>query len=318
MSSAEISPEERARLLEKYPAMDHDYHTDSVAYDQIAAAVGPETNAFGQVKEYSPQAWWHPEIVEKLEAARAEPTTIPSGDWLRAQGFGYAHSNLPDRKPMEAQYGPDDWLDPTEECGHDLSQNQVIGIDHTQTLADYRLGVENAITGPFGLRTVRLVAPEAPLFAPPLPLKWTEDGFAPLGNGGDNNATPTQVALPVPPGWTTERVARMAVLRWATECAWKHLEPSKDERQAAFARGLQHRNLWSCEGTADMGLLVSCGSTTFVFPTCMACGLRNFPRDATRDSWLGGEVIEDDRGKLDHVTVDGWDKATGFPADRHR
>lgn len=317
MSSAEYSPEERARLINKYQ-ITHSFHTDSAAYDQIAAAVGPETNAFGQVKEYSPQAWWHPDIVAKLEAAREVPTTIPSGDWLRANEFGYAYSNLPDRKPMEAQYGPDDWLDPTEECGHDLSRNQVIGIDHTKALADYRLGVENAITGPFGLRTVRLVAPEAPLFAPPLPLKWTDGGFAPLGNGGGNNATPTQVALPVPPGWTTERVARMAVMKWATECAWKHLEPSNDERQAAMARGLQYRNLWWCEGTADMGLLVSCGSTTFVFPTCMACGLRNFPRDVTRNSWLGGEVIEDDRGKLDHVTVDGWDKATGYPADRHR
>jgi len=219
---------------------------------------------------------------------------------------------------MEAQYGPDDWLEPTEDCGHDLSQNQVIGIDHTQALADYRLGVENAITGPFGMRTVRLVDPGAPTFVPALPLKWTDDGYAPLGNGGGNNATPTQVAFPVPPGWTTERVGRMAVSKWATVCAWQHLEPSKDERQAALARGLLDRNLWSCEGTPDMGMLFSCGSTTLVFPTCMSCGLRNFPRDVTRDSWLCGDEVEDDRGKLDHVTVDGWDMATGYPADRHR
>jgi len=307
MSAAEYSPEERARLINKYQ-ITHSFHTDSAVYDQIAAAVGPETNAFGEVKDYSPQAWWHPVIVEKLEAAREVPTTIPSADWLRANEFGYAYSNLPDRKSMEARYGPDDWLDPTEECGHDLSQNQVIGIDHTKTLADYRLGVENAITGPFGLRAVRLVDPGAPTFAPPLPWKWTDDG----------NVTPSQVAFPVPPGWTTERVARMAVLRWATECTWKHLTPSKDERQAAMARGLQYRNLWWCEGTADMGLLVSCGSTTFVFPTCMACGLRNFPRDFTRDSWLCAGEVEDATGKLDHVTVDGWDRATGYPADRHR
>ncbi len=317
MSSAEISPEERARLSRKYPSMDHDYHTDTAAYDQIAAAVGPETNAFGQTKDYSPQAWWHPAIVARLEAARQEPTTIPSEDWLRANGFPYVRSNLPDRKPMEAQYGPDDWLDPTDECGHDLSQNQVIGIDHTQALADYRLGVTNAITGPFGLRTVRLIDPGAPTYAPPMPLKWTSNGFAPLGNGGGNNATPTQVALPVPPGWTTERVARMAVSKWATACAWKHLEPSKDERQAAVARGLLDRNLWKCDGTADQALLVSCGSTTLAFPTCMSCW-QNLSRDVTRDSWLGGEVIEDARGKLDFESADGWDEATGFPADRHR
>ncbi len=316
MSRQRISPEEQARLIGKYQ-ITHSFHTDTAAYDQIAAAVGPETNAFGQVKDYSPQAWWHPAIVAKVEAAREVPTTIPSGDWLRAKGFGYAYSNLPDRMPMEAQYGPDDGLDPSEECGHDLSRNQVIGIDHTQTLADYRLGVENAITGPFGLRTVRLVDPGAPTFTPSLPLKWTEDGYAPLGNGGGNNATPTQVALPVPPGWTTERVARMAVLRWATECVWKHLTPSRDERQAALARGLLDRNLWSCDGTVDQGMLVSCGSTTFVFPTCMACW-QNLSRDVTRDSWLDGEVIENARGKLDFESADGWDKATGYPADRHR
>jgi len=87
MSSAEYSPEERARLLGKYPSMDHDYHTDSAAYDQIAAAVGPETNAFGQVKDYSPQAWWHPAIVAKLEAAREVPTTIPSGTGCGPMGL---------------------------------------------------------------------------------------------------------------------------------------------------------------------------------------------------------------------------------------
>jgi len=316
MSAAEFSPEERARLINKYPSMDHNYHTDTAAYDQIAAAVGPETNAFGKVKDYSPQAWWHPAIVAKVEAAREEPTTIPSENWLRAQGFYYQQSNLPDRKPMEAQYGPDDWLEPSEECGHDLSQNQVVGMDHTQTLTDYRLGVTNSVTGPFGLRTVRLVAPEAPLFTPPLPLKWTDGGFAPLGSSSDNNATPTQVAFPIPRGWTTERVARMAVSKWATACAWKHLEPSKDERQAAMARGLQYRNLWWCEGSPDQALLVSCGSTTLAFPTCMSCW-QNLSRDVTRDSWLGG-VIEDARGKLDFESADGWDEATGFPADRHR
>lgn len=315
MSAAECSPDERARLIDKYQ-VDHSFHTDTAAYDQIAAAVGPETNAFGQVKDYSPQALWHPAIAAKVEAAREVPATIPSGDWLRANGFDYARSNLPDRKPMEARYGPSDWLNPTEDDGYDEDLDQVVGINHRQVMADYRRGVENAITGPFGLRTVRLVDPGAPTFTPPLPLKWTEDGYAPLGNGG-NSATPSQVALPVPPGWTTERVARMAVSKWATECAWKHLTPSKDERQAALARGLHHRNLWWCDGTADQAMLVSCGSTTLVFPTCMSCW-QNLSRDVTRDSWLGAGVIEDARGKLDFESADGWDRATGWPADRHR
>lgn len=307
MSAAEFSPDERARLIGKYQ-ITHSFHTDTAAYDQIAAAVGPETNAFGQVKDYSPQAWWRPAIVARLEAARAVPTTISSADWLRANGFDYERSNLPDRRPMKARYGPDDWLNPTEDDGWDADLEQVVGINHRRVMADYRRGVENAVTGPFGMRTVRLIDPGAPTCTPSLPWKWTDDG----------DVTPSQVALPVPPGWTTERVARMAVMKWATECAWKHLEPSRDEQEAAFARGLHYRNLWQCEGTADMGLLVSCGSTTLVFPTCMSCGLRNFPRDVTRDSWLGGEVIEDARGKLDHETADGWDRATGWPSDRHR
>jgi hypothetical protein len=249
----------------------------SNAADQIEGAMQLEIDAFGRARDYSPHARWHPTIAQALDEVRDDPTTLPSSDWLESNGFHYIHSNLPDREPV-----------PFTEEGHD---HNVVGIDHAERVRDYRLGVANSICGPHGLRAVRLVDPNVPLYSPSLPWKWTEGC----------EITPTQVLFPVAYGWTTDRVARMALSRYSKDCHWTNRRP-----QVGWHK---------CNGVPDYGLLVSCGAITFTFPTCWSCR-EAFAKDVTRGGW-NGEIEDDDR-KLDYASNDGWDRLVGWPADRWR
>ncbi|MCD5419102.1 hypothetical protein LRS71_05940 [Rhodococcus pyridinivorans] len=98
---------------------------------------------------------------------------------------------------------------------------------------------------------------------------------------------PALVAWPVPAGYTTARVGR-AVVALARCCHWC-------------------RGWFAALGDA---LAVSCGAVTHLFPACVGCRM-----DLNRER---GETGYEGRELLDWITNDGWDAATGYPADRWR
>lgn len=261
---------DRDELARKYPALDRDIHAVTPIVEQIEAAMRDEkpvhkaTGKDGVLQEVgrrrrSPAARLHPRLSEALDAVRELKVTIPDDRWLEeVAGLNYTHSNLPDRGLL-----------PYDEDGHDLN---VYGIDHAEQAEDYRRGLDVVSRGPVGARCVVLVDSGVPAYAPKLPWVWTDDG----------DVAASVAAFPVAHGYSSERVAQMAMHRFASSCRW------------------------CASSSVDWGMIVSAGATTYLFPTCGSCR-SDFEADFRRD-----------RDALDFICNDGWDHATGWPADRHR
>lgn len=96
------------------------------------------------------------------------------------------------------------------------------------------------------------------------------------------------VAWPVPAGYSSARVGR-AVLPLARVCRWCQR--------------------WFPGGVAD-AVAVTSGAVTHLFPACVGCR-RDLDQEVGAN---GGEGCR----LLDYITNDGWDAATGYPADRWR
>lgn len=268
----------------RFPALNHDIRATSPMVDQIEAAQKPanvimkpngrERPRAVRRRDFSPGAQWHPRISAALDDAKLVKTTVADVRWYEDHGLTYLNSNLPDRLPREAIYGPGD-VSPGEEPdyyhpddGHAL--DDVVPLNYREHVAQYRSSLAVSSAGPFA-HCVVLIDPNAPTFTPPLPWKWTDEG----------HVEPSVVAWPVPEGFSVGRVARFALER-KSRCRW-------------------------CSATRpERGLLVQAGATVYVFPTCLPCGSR----------------LEEDFGQapdcLDFETCDGWDRASGYPADDWR
>jgi len=251
------------------------------AGDQIDAALAAD-------EHYSPAQSFHPDIRAAVDTVRDVPQTVPDMRWLEEQGFRYAHSNLPGRKALPPNYGNECECCPDGLIGYDLN---VAEIDEAEKVAEFRVGVQASIAGPFGLRNVVLVDPAAPAYSAPLPWAWRDE---------DGSVSPAHVAFPVMHGYSPMRIARQVMDQYASVCHWKG-KRSK----------VEHPTL-ECDGTPDWAMLISSGSTTYVFPTCGTCRWE-LGKDVTPEGW--GKRLSSDGGQLDYISNDGWFVAAGYPAD---
>lgn len=223
--------------------------------DQIdSALVSDRTLLDGSLVEFSPGYSLFPRVREAVELSIHTPTTIPLARALLHQGLRYQHGNGPDRKPGKPVEKP------TE-----------------RQRKRFLRGLNNAIRGPV-TREVVLYGDSALYYCPEMP------GDAP----GEGSGEPTLQAYPVPPGFSSERVARLAA-ETAKACYWcKH---------------------WSTAEATDFAMIITCGSTTRVFPTCTNCRLEFDHEEAEMSS---------SSDLLSWLFNDGWDREQGYPADRWR
>ncbi|MDV8008627.1 hypothetical protein [Rhodococcus sp. IEGM 1318] len=249
------------------------------AGDQIDAALVAGEN-------FSPARSFHPDIRAELDLARSAAQAIPDARWLEERGFTYQHSNLPGRKPLPPNYGNECECCPSD-IGHEL---KVVEMDHAERVTEFRLGLDASLSGPYGIRVVVLVDPATPTYVPPLPWKWRD---------GSGNIQGARVAFPVMYGYSATRVARQLMDQYSSVCHW-----------AGKRTKVEHPGL-SCGGP-DWGVLVSAGSTTYVFPTCDRC-LWELGKDVTPRGW---EIrASEPDGPLSFIPNDGWHVAAGYPAD---
>lgn len=270
-----MSDFDRAELLRKFPALSRD----------ISQAVSPLVE----------------QLVDQIESARAGARPVYQSDGRKQNPSLIGHSTyspgarfhprlsealdfakeirttVPDARWLE-EHARIDYLHSNfprrrpldyDPDGHSIN---VVGLEHAFAVADYRLGLDIGVTGPVGVRCVVLIDPKAPTYTPKLPWSMTECG----------EVTPSIVAFPVPHGYSTERVARQVMHYFASQCHW-----CGDADQVPF------------------GVLVSAGSTTYLFPVCGSCRWE-FTNDMNSGCCIS------------HVSNDGWDFETGWPADERR
>lgn len=237
-------------------------HTNNPIVAQIEAAMRPETDDVGNPRTYSPYARLFPEVSAALDSALIESTTLPDMRWLEEHAqLNYGRSNLPNRELADGGY-----------------RAEVLPMTHVEDLRLYRAGLDTAITGPYGMRGVVLMASEVPLYEAPLPWRWRTDG----------EVAPTRVRFPVCHGYSTHRVARIVMHLFAQQCYW------------CEERGTR--------GRPDWGLIVSAAATSFVFPTCGDCRSR-FAQALAPDR-------VSDEALLSYIGNDGWHAEQGWPADQ--
>lgn len=219
-------------------------------------------------RKLSPGARFHPDVAAALDEAHLIKTTVPEPEWLaRCVSIDYDHSNLPGRTAQPAVY-PDLEFD-GDQGGHELNVYDLASRGQRQDFAD---ALELATRGAAG-RSVVIVDPGLPFVTPDLPLRFTEDG----------EVAPSAAQIPVTYGYTSERVARLAMERYASQCRWCN----------------------SVRTEPEWGLVYSAGATVYVFPTCWDC-----KDQLERD-------FDSDPKALDFVLNDGWFRATGYPSDEN-
>ncbi|MFD4367947.1 hypothetical protein [Rhodococcus sp. NPDC058521] len=260
-----ITPEQVRDLRE------NGWRDSSPAGDQIDASLRADEHRLdGSAVEFSPWARMVPRVSAAMDRALATPTVLPDLPALRR--LSVERSNIGDRRPQ--QYG-----------------RAVVEPATTSERAAFRRMLEAATTGPVGLRTVVIHGEGAQLYSAPLPDTRATDAAADIQPDAwlpesEPFGAAALVAYPVPYGYSTARVARLALegAMWCYWCDdWRHHE------QIPFA------------------LIVGAGATAHVFPTCPRCR-------ADLDHAAG---VHPDK-VLTFVTNDGWDAATGYPADRWR
>ena len=198
----------------------------------------------------------HPLIRAAVDAVRAEKYTVAELTWYAENvSLDFSHSNLTGRDPL-----------PYRVDGYKLN---VYPLSEREDRQLYGKSAELATSQPGP--SVVLADPKVPFVAPDLPLRFTDGG----------EIAPSAVLFPVLPGYTTSRVAKLAMHHFASQCHWcdsAHTEPN-----------------W--------GLLYSAGATVYVFPTCWGCkdGLESFFAEFT--------------STLDFVSNDGEEHAIGWPVD---
>jgi hypothetical protein len=263
------APMSRAELLRKYSGLSRDIHTVSPMVEQIEAAMQGDKPVYKSVsRKRDPVLVGHSTY---SPGARFHPRLSEALDFAKE-----IRTTVPDSRWLE-ENARIDYIHSNlparkrldyDPDGHSLN---VIGMDHASRVEDYRLGLDVGVTGPVGVRCVVLVDPLAPTYAPKLPWSMTEG----------EEASPSVVAFPVPFGYSTERIARQVMHYFASQCHW-----------------------CGCRGI-PFGVLVSAGSTTYLFPVCGTCWW-----EYTNDVHGGCEISL--------VGNDGEDFGTGWPADEHR
>lgn len=275
-----------------------DFRAPEAAGDRIATGTQHDRLSLMNGKaqqDFSPSANGHPNIAAALDQIRDEARTRPDVRWLEANGFTYARSNGTNRPARPAKYGCED---PDCTCGGvggHCDEGVVVNIHGDNPVEQFRLGAVISVREPHGVREVHLHDPNAPMFTPNLPWRWT-DG---------SEVTPSLVALPVMYDFSTERVARVAMERFASQCYWT----------GQWTRTADKLARSYCAGTADWGLLVSASTVTHVFPICDSCKW-DLAKDVTPRGWERG--TGEDEGRLDYVVNDGWDRAADYPTDKAR
>lgn len=279
---------DRVHAEHRAPTAATDRVETGMGHDRLPLLNGTEKG------DFSPVALLHPDIAAARDALRGEARVIPDRSWLESEGFNYARSNGPDTLALPAEYGCEE---PGCDCG-DVGGHTIATVRNMHgpnPIAEFRTGADAAVSGPHGTREVHLHDPQVPMYTPPLPWRFTDDGAV----------TPSFVALPVLPGYSIERVARMAMDRYASRCYWTGRWTWTAEQLARTA----------CSGGTDWGLLVSAHTVTHVFPMCGPCRW-GLAKDVTPHGWERG--YGEDDGRLDYVSGDGWDRAAGYPSDRNR
>lgn len=254
----------------------------------------PLSNGTAQ-QDFSPSAYGHSDIVTALDQIRGEARTRPDVRWLEANGFTYARSNGTNRPARPTNYGCEDPDCACGDVGGHRDEGVVVDIHGDNPTEQFRMGATISVREPQGVKEVHLHDANAPLFTPNLPWRWTDGG----------EVTPSLVALPVMYDFSTERVARVAMERFASGCYWT----------GRWTRSADKLARSHCAGTADWGLLISGSTVTHVFPICHSCKW-DLAKDVTPRGWERG--TGDDDGRLDYVVNDGWDRAAGYPADHAR
>lgn len=247
--------------------------------DQMDSALQPERNPrTGNPLLFTPR-WADARPAQAaVDSVREIPTTIPDVHWLRKAGVTWLHSNQPGRQPLPPRYG----------IGYDLTDEFVGNGPHSEARREalrgiedeYLLALDAATTGPVMTKSVVVYGESAQWYTPPLVI--TE-----LDSGESVRMEPSLVAYPVPPQWTSLRVARMLASR-ATRCFWCARDGDIDsDKNMPFA------------------MLVSAGPLLRVFPACTHCNIK-LDRECGYFAldWL--------------ILFDGWDRATGWPADEYR
>lgn len=166
-------------LARKYPALaGESWRNSDPVIDQIHA---PMLTAKADGKEFSPAAYFHPDISRELEAVHDLPASQVDSTWLDANGFSFKNSNLAERRPDGT----------TELNPSDRRQNSYL---YAQAL--------DALDGPVGVPVLILHDPAAPLYAAP------------------PTFTPTVAAVSVTYGWSVQRIARFLMHGWSSQCYW--------------------------------------------------------------------------------------------------
>ncbi|MFE6919699.1 hypothetical protein ACFVAV_01505 [Nocardia sp. NPDC057663] len=269
--------------------------------DQIDCALDPDRlpKADGEPQaRLSAGAWVHPVILAALERALLDEenrlrTTFADDGWYARHLFDWEHSNLPDRRPMSAEFGCGET--DCDDFGHAGTLAATAGESRDSNRAIFGTGLAAATTGPAGCRAVVLHDPNAPMFTPRFRLRYWREWV---------DGTPTVIAYPIPPGYTAERVSRVVFHQFATRCYWCCTRVGKGPHDGG-------------------GMMVDCGGAVHVFPTCRACADKfdtdlhdavkhcyDWPKER-RARWRND-------AQLDYVTDTNWDHATGWPADRWR
>ncbi|MFC8182252.1 hypothetical protein ACFULT_25560 [Rhodococcus sp. NPDC057297] len=274
------------------------FRTPEAVGDRIAAGMQhdrlPLFNGEAQ-QDFSPSAHAHPDIATAIDQIRGEARTRPDVRWLEANGFTYARSNATNRPASPTNYGCEAQDCNCGDTGGHPDTGVLVDIRGGNPVDQFRSGAAISVREPYGVKEVHLHDPNVPMFKPNLPWSMTADG----------GVTPSLVALPVMFDYSTERVARAAMERFASRCYWTgRWTRSADKLARSY-----------CSRTADRGLLVSSGKVTRVFPICDSCAW-DLAKDVTPGGWERG--TGEDGGRLDYVVNDGWDRAANYPPDKNR
>ncbi|CCQ17536.1 putative uncharacterized protein [Rhodococcus sp. AW25M09] len=245
------------------------HRVDDVA-DEIMASQLRGHKAIGQWRGRRGRQKFEVTGHRKLSPGAAENPSIRDAiDHARLQKRTVAEPNWMKRRGFD--YAHSNLADrralPYRAEGYDLSG--VHALDSQADRARIRASLEAASMGEPGACVV-LIDPGVARVIPGYPLRLWEGELEPCA-----------VTFPVPHGYTGLRIAAQVVHRYASRCRWCDTNGA----------------------TPSEGLVVSAGSTAYVFPTCRSChdDLESFFDPAA--------------SPLDFVSNDGEQHAMGWPAD---